>query len=369
MKNLLKILIGAPLAYIAFVFILLFVMFAAEEIKKEWKAKYWKPSSLADVACGSAEATAPFIDKGDDLNQLVTAPNHAPVPLLRHAATTCMNVEGVRYLIRRGAKIDDAILPEVVAKGIDSTPMARMLIEEGASLGKKLPNGTDDGVATKLIQAAAFGNKDWLATQLIAQGQSVKVVNAQGESLIGISLKREWGWGQEVINVLLAAGTPVNTPGEGLLALALKNNFRGDEGRMELFKQLLAAGAPVNPQTINENPPLYWAVSHDLREAVELLLAAGAPVDALAIKLDEEQKWGKRPRPSNAGVPKGARITALSKAVEYCRYELAERLLRQGASKAVTIQGGLSLTTGACKFNDDEINHTKRDQMLALLAR
>jgi ankyrin repeat protein len=102
-------------------------------------------------------------------------------------------------------------------------------------------------------------------------------------------------------------------------------------------------------------PPLYWAAYNDKREEMDLLLEAGAQIDA--------------PAPKNrflegAVLPPGARLTALSIAVEGCHHEAAERLLHRGASKAVVLTNGKSLVEGACSVDNET---GQRDRMRALL--
>jgi ankyrin repeat protein len=200
--------------------------------------------------------------------------------------------------------------------------MARMLIEEGASLGRQAHY--QESIGPELLQATAFGAQAWLV-ELIAQKGSgdVQVVNARGE---------------------------------GLLALALSNEYRDT---LQVTRALLAAGAHVNPLTADETPPLYWAAYNGRLRDVDLLLAAGAHVDA----------------PLAGGVlkdvvlPPGVHITPLSAAVERCHYDVADRLLRHGASKSnAAIFDGKPLMEAACYYVlDDE--KSKRERMRALLAR
>jgi ankyrin repeat protein len=200
--------------------------------------------------------------------------------------------------------------------------MARMLIEEGAGLG--LQRDFQENIGPELLQAAAFGAQAWLV-ELIAQksGRDVQVVNSAGE---------------------------------GLLALALSNEYRDT---VDVTRALLAAGAHVNPLTHEETPPLYWAAYHGRLKELDLLLAAGARVDApLAGGFVK-----------NVVLPPDVHITPLSVAVQNCHYDAAERLLGHGASKFnAVIFDGKSLTEAACYFVlDDE--KSKRERMRALVAK
>ena len=68
-------------------------------------------------------------------------------------------------------------------------------------------------------------------------------------------------------------------------------------------------------------------------------------------------------------LPPGVQFTPLSAAVERCHYDVAERLLRHGASKSsAVISDGVSLMEGACyRVLDSE--KEKRERMRALLGR
>jgi hypothetical protein len=223
-----------------------------------------------------------------------------------------------RLLLRRGAHVDDADIWSRARYGNEA--MARMLVEEGASLGPQ--PWYEEGIGPELIQAAAFGGQAWLIQLLAQKGGDVQLVNASGE---------------------------------GLLALALQSESHDS---LETTKALLAAGTHVNPLTTQETPPLYWAAYNGKLEELDLLLAAGARVDA----------------PVAHGVlkdlvlPPGARVTPLSVAVERCHYDAAERLVRHGASKSSVIYDGKSLMDGAC-YHILDSEKAQRERMRALLAR
>jgi hypothetical protein len=87
--------------------------------------------------------------------------------------------------------------------------MARMLIEEGASLGSQLHY--QESIGPELLQAAAVGGQAWLV-QLIAQngGGNVQIVNAAGEGLLALALSNEYHDTVEITRALLAVGAHVN---------------------------------------------------------------------------------------------------------------------------------------------------------------
>lgn len=301
--------------------VLLWALFVAEDISRDLSLRRYRPTSLADAVAykyATPEMVARFIDQGADVNQKVPGVNGAaPIPLIA-AASASDNVEVARLLLHRGARVGEANLWSRARNGNEA--MARMLIEEGASLGRH-PD-FEEGIGPELLQAAAFGGQVWLIRLIVQKGGDVQVVTAFGD---------------------------------GLLALGLESEYHET---VETTKTLLAAGAHVNPLTSGETPSLYWAAYRGKLEEMDLLLAAGARAEA----------------PFARGVlkdlvlPPGVFVTPLSAAVENCHYEAAERLLRRGASKSAVIYDGKSLTDGAC-YHILDSEKDKRDRMRALLAR
>jgi ankyrin repeat protein len=318
-KKALKIvglLLGILCAIVLGPWLIVWALFVAEDISHDVALRRYKPTSLADAVAykyATPELVAGFIDRGADVNQR----DSRGVSMIADACARG-NVEVARLLLHRGAHIEDANIWSRARNG--SEAITRMLVEEGASLGSQ-PD-YEEGIGPELLQAAAFGGQAWLVQLLAKKGADVQVVNSDGE---------------------------------GLLALALQSEYHDS---LETTRALLAAGAHVNPLTDEEASPLYWAAYRGKLEEVDLLLAAGARVDA----------------PVADGVmrgltlPPGAHVTPLSVAVENCHYEVAERLLRRGASKSAVIYDGKSLTEGAC-YHILDSEKQQRDQMRALLAR
>ena len=311
--------VGVVLAVLLGPWVLVCGVFVAEDIKNDLALRRYQPTSLADAVSwkyATPAIVARFIDAGADVNQRVGA--EPSIPLIAEAAARD-NVEVARLLLHRGARIEEAGLWDRARNGQEA--MARMLVEEGASLGRQ-PH-YEEGIGPELLQAAAFGGQAWLVELIVQKGADVQVVSAGGS---------------------------------GLLALALSSDYHES---LSTTKALLAAGAHVNPTTPEETPPLYWAAYNGKLQEVDLLLAAGARADA--------HFAGGVLR--DLVLPPGVQFTPLSAAVERCHYDVAERLLRHGASKSTAvISDGVSLMEGACyRVLDSE--KEKRERMRALLGR
>jgi hypothetical protein len=312
--------VGVPVAIFIGPWIVLWILFVAEDVSHDIALRKYTPTSLSDAVAykyATPQLVAGFIDRGGDVNQKVPSGNGASIPLVADASAR-NNVDVARLLLHRGAHVADANIWTRARNGNEE--MTRMLVEEGASLGPQ--PWYEEGIGPELIQAAAFGGQAWLVELIAKKGGDVQIVNAAGE---------------------------------GLLALALQSEYHDS---LETTKALLAAGAHVNPMSDTETPPLYWAAHRGKLDEVDLLLAAHARVDA----------------PSAHGVlqgltlPPGVGVTALSVAVEECHYDVVERLLRAGASKSAVIYDGKSLVDGAC-YHVLDTEKDQRDKMRALLAR
>jgi ankyrin repeat protein len=296
-------------------------VFVADDVSRDLALRRYRPTSLADAVTykyATPEMVARFIDQGADVNQKVPGANGAaPIPLIA-AASASNNVDVARLLLHRGARIGDANLWSRARNGNEA--MARMLIEEGASLGRQ-PD-YEEGIGPELLQAAAFGGQAWLVRLIVQKGGDVQVVTAFGDGLLGLALQSEY------------------------------------HETLETAKALLAAGAHVNPLTSGETPPLYWAAYNGKLEEMDLLLAAGARAEAPVARAVLK----------DLVLPPGVSVTPLSVAVERCHYEAADRLLRRGASKSAVIYDGKSLMEGACYHKLDS-DKARRERMRPLLAR
>jgi ankyrin repeat protein len=193
--------------------------------------------------------------------------------------------------------------------------MARMLIEEGASLGHQ-PDADDD-IGPELIEAAAFGHQAWLIEMQVAKGADVRIVNKNGDGLLILSLYTE-----------------SMDPGP-------------ESNSAATTKALLAAGADPNTAGRGGYTPLHWAAHHGKVEEIRMLLGKGAALEAQS----EE------------------RATPLAVAVERCQPDAVAVLLSYKASRSVLTPRGLRLSEGACAYGYPAITRPEKDKILALLSR
>lgn len=150
----------------------------AENISHGIALRRYTPTSLADAVAykyATADMVAGFIDRGADVNQRVAAGSGAPpIPLIADACARG-NVDVARLLLHRGARVADANIWSRARNGNEE--MTRMLVDEGASLGRQPVY--EDGIGPELIQAAAFGGEAWLVRLLAKKGADVQIVPAR----------------------------------------------------------------------------------------------------------------------------------------------------------------------------------------------
>jgi hypothetical protein len=148
--------------------VLLWSLFVSEDLAKDYKLRRYQPTRLPDAVAykyATPELVAGFIEKGGDVNQKLPGVNGAPPLPLISAATATDNVEVARLLLHRGAHVEEANVWRCARDGKE--PMTRMLVEEGAALGRQPSYG--EGIGPELIQAAAFGGQAWLVWRIAQQ--------------------------------------------------------------------------------------------------------------------------------------------------------------------------------------------------------
>jgi len=298
-RTLLKVVLLAPVVWFG-MFVVLRVWMSdmqptTEDIRRDTHAR-----TLADAVCRTDAYRGPstalvteMIDKGGDVNQMVPATKYGlpSQPLLARAALCVSSTTAiVALLIKRGARVEDAGLGDVVEDG--NADMARLLIDRGASVSAPWqPRDLKRGA--HLIQAAVLGKQTWLIERLLGEHADVQVVNGYGRGLLAL-----------------------------VLADDLPNRCHAD--CIARLRLLLAARAHVNPLAADEAPPLVLAAHDGSTEALQLLLDAGADIDA---SMSSAALYPRSFVSSMASV----RATALSAAAYECNVDAVRLLLHTGA--------------------------------------
>jgi uncharacterized protein len=170
--------------------------------------------------------------------------------------------------------------------------MARALIEAGAPV-----DGDPGDQETPLITAASYGDAE-VAQVLIEAGADIEAVSAPDSGGVpsGTALQHAAVFGMtEVIDVLVAAGAKIHSleqaaaagdiTGWPLHRFTLESRIRAlvfaaDHQRLEVIDQLVAAGTPVNQADAEWGRlPLHVAAGNGRPASVRRLLAHGADPD------------------------------------------------------------------------------------------
>jgi ankyrin repeat protein len=271
----------------------------------------------------------------------------AAVPPVHTAeAPTCRDHERRLDQIKTGGSSMQLSLLLFAAADLGCVPLARRLLEAGASLEARDRLG-----AMALARAARAGHLG-LAELLLAQGAPIDARNLVGATALFAAAENERG---ATVALLLAKGAGPNLPGRAGVTPLSAAAFRGS-GR--IVEQLIARGADpdvvdatgkaaityaaargfapivhrlldagVDPKLAygNELTALMWAAGHEdgvgagaARDVVALLLDAGAAIDAV----------------DNRG------RSALMMAAELGHAELVELLVVRGADRTVSDRNG-----------------------------
>jgi hypothetical protein len=312
--------------------VLLYILFSVEDMRKEWaaKAEAKAPTSLVAAVCGpyaTPDAVAALVRGGADVHQVLHLDaSTPPMPLVAWAAS-CGHVDIVQWLLAHGARRDDIEWRAVLVEEQDA--MAHFLLAQGLPLDRVDPARSAPDAGIDLLQAAAHGGQGWLVPKLVAAGHDPQSVTKSGVGLVALAAQSE-------------SIARVNT---GL------NPFPAT------VDALIHAGAHKDPLTADEVPAVYEAVHAFGTQTLDRLLAAGVNVDAAVPRAHLE---------ANAATQ--VHVTALSRAVEDCRLDAAEHLLEHGAARTATDPFGKALADAACARNDYP-PYPLRAKMKALLAR
>jgi len=248
----------------------------------------------ADVNATLADGTTALhwavqADDLDSVNLLLQAGANARVanrygvtPL--HLATSNGNVAIIGRLLRAGADPDardasgETLLMMAVRSGnVDSVAA---LVERGAQV-----NATDAASQQTALMWAVRANSLDAAKLLIEHGATVDAVTRVGKTPPWVSPNA--GGGSHGLGIVRGGvperGSRAATPG-GMTALM----YAARDGRVDLARSLLDAGANVNRVEANDITPLLMAITNDHMAVARLLIERGADVNAADF-------WGRAP--------------------------------------------------------------------------
>jgi len=257
---------------------------------------YASDTRIADAAQNSDTALVRLlVSQKADVNAIQTDGSTA-----LHWAVRADDLETADLLIRAGANISAANRRGITALDLacvnGSAAMIRKLLDAGANL-----NATHSDGQTPLMTAARTGNPEAVRV-LIDKGAGVNAKDAIAEQtalMFAITENHP-----EAVRVLLDHGadanarttrveTPPATTGN-LQGIGRAQNrekpvpqgwmtpllYAARDGRAEIARMLLAAGAKVNQTEANGESPLLVAISNGQTEIAQILLEQGADPNA-----------------------------------------------------------------------------------------
>lgn len=244
---------------------------------------------------GDAETVRDLLASGADVNAMLkggfyvsggtgSLPHHGTALM---AAAMHGHVEVVMLLLAAEANVEARTKSRETAL-ILAAREGRAEVVDALLRAKAKVNAKMTGGETALHEAAERLHLR-IVEALIAAGASVSGKSGSGPLLSACSRSyvdwaRREGWPVdhsariEIVRQLLAAGADVNavtTAGDTPLITASRDGF------LEVVTELLVAGADVNAQTAHPNTALLWALERKRADIARLLIAAKADVHAV----------------------------------------------------------------------------------------
>jgi ankyrin repeat protein len=157
--------------------------------------------------------------------------------------------------------------PPYKATPSERKQIVEILIENGADVNAKLPDGT-----TAIHIATRAGIKDMVEI-LIAKGANINEKSGELESPLGVAIMQDQ---EEIADLLRKHGgkTADELGVEEYIYLA------AEDGNIEAVKKHLATGADANAKNQRGQASLHYAAVEGYKEIAELLVVKGADVNA-----------------------------------------------------------------------------------------
>ena len=274
---------------------------AAVDVRLAEAAKREDRLAIRTLIDQKADVNAPLADGSTALHWAVQADDLESVNLLLqaganvkaanrygvtplHLATSNGNVAIIGRLLRAGADPDardasgETLLMMAVRSGnIDSVAA---LVERGAAV-----NASDAATQTTPLMWAVRSNSLPAVKLLIEHGATVDTATRVGATPSWVSPNA--GGGSHGLGIIRGGwperGSRAATPG-GMTALL----YAARDGRVELARTLLDAGANVNRAEANDISPLLMALTNDHMAAARVFIERGADINAADF-------WGRTP--------------------------------------------------------------------------
>jgi ankyrin repeat protein len=276
-------------------------------------AAAWAADSRIAVAAldGDKAAVRSLIQSGADVNGALPDGTTA-----LHWAVRADDADTVDALIRAksgvNAKDPDGIAPLAIACANANPGMIRKLLAAGGDANTADPTGE-----TVLMIAARMGNVDGVKA-LVDAGAQVNAKDREAETALMVAVRANHAdvvkllidRGAEVDAATRAGKAPARRPpnagggshGAGIVRGGWPDRgyqeaapggmtallYAARDGRIEIVRMLLAAGADLKKDDVNKISPFAMAITNNHAEVAQFLLERGADVN-------ERDNWGRTP--------------------------------------------------------------------------
>lgn len=253
-----------------------------------------RPQSQLSIHEAASEGELAAVKKAVERGESINARDRKnKTPLL--CAVRCQQVEVVEYLLQGGAdpnahtiSHNDTALHQAARSG--NVRIAKMLLEAGANA-----NVRNTSEHTPLYVAAFLGHAQ-VAELLLQAGAEVNAACFMGITPLYMAARLGH---EEAVQVLLEHGAEVHNIHEAAgigdvekvrqflaadaslidqeaMSGGMPLHWAAVNGKLEVVRALIEAGADVNARDNGGETPLHWAAANDQRRAAELLLEHGA---------------------------------------------------------------------------------------------
>ncbi|MFC1753152.1 ankyrin repeat domain-containing protein [Thermoproteota archaeon] len=309
-----------------------------------------------------------LIDKRPDLVNARTNSGFTPIhyaALFTEQDSPDVMELALRYLILKGgdvnAKDNEGVTPLHVAADSDNLRVARLLVSKGAELNSLtneeiLKDGdTVERNFAPLHFSSAIGDVP-MTRFLLSAGADKEVLD--GDSHTPLILAAREG-NADIVELLIDRGVEKDAAPNRWTAL----HEAAGEGKLEVAKALLSAGAKVDPISDWRNAtPLHWAAQAGHTEIVKLLIQYKADIEARSNYGETplmRAVYGNRGEVVKLLIDKGADLsvvdnagrTPMSKALYYGRKDMVKLLIEKGVDANSKDKEGWPLL---CKVIEDD---------------
>ncbi len=295
-------------------------------------------------------------------------------------ATYKNNIDFVKYLINKGAKmdvIDDKgynVINFAAATGQQNSELYDLLIENGVKLNTRTPKG-----ANALLLIAPYLKDLNFLEYFTNKGLNINDVDNDGNGIFNYATTKE---NKKILDDLIKVGVPYRNLNKinGNAFLFATKRARNGYNSLSFFKHLETLGVNPNMKTVNGKTPLH-NLSYACKdiEVYKYFINKGINVNTInkdgnnalinaAFKNDYKVIEFLMQHTNNINQQNKKGLTALSNAVKGNSFEVVDLLIKNGAAINTLDKNGNNLMFYLMEFysKKNETTFTKKLELLSL---